>query len=118
MYLENDPCWSKSIVAVFRLFSRVEQTWRLSTITQRGADSAKSWINVIFCLRYRPYYKETSDQLIVYQPESISELYPEASRTENSQTETLQSDHVYDRSYRAGAGPVTEGATIALSLNT
>ena len=55
---------------------------------------------------------------MVYQPELINALYPEASRTENSQTEILQGDHVYDRSYRAGAGPVTEGATTAPSLNT
>ena len=52
---------------------------------------------------------------MVYQPELLNALYPEASRTENSQTEILQGDHVYDRSDRAGAGPVTEGATTAPS---
>ena len=55
---------------------------------------------------------------MVYQPELINALYPEASRTENSQTETLPGDHVYERSYRAEAGPVTEGSTTAPSLNT
>ena len=49
----------------------------------------------------------------------INELYPEASWMEISQMETFRRVAMfYDRSARAGAGPVTEGTTVPLSLYT